>query len=59
VDQIRRVKARRTAGASRRGAARASVGRSDVRRFVPPLLADLVSVSSEALGDSDGDEDHR
>jgi hypothetical protein len=59
VDQIRRVKAGTTGRASRRGAARASVGRSGVRRFVPPLLADLVSVSREALADSDSHEDHR
>jgi hypothetical protein len=59
VDQIRRVKTKTTASASGKRAAKASIGRSGVRRFVPPLLADLVSVSSEALGDSDSVERHR
>jgi hypothetical protein len=57
VDQIRKVKT--GASASGSGTAKASVHRSGVRRFVPPLLADLVSVSSEALGDSDSDKYHR
>ncbi len=59
VDQIRKVRTGAGASASGRRPAKASVHSSGVRRFVPPLLADLVSVSSEALGDSDSDKYHR
>ncbi len=59
VDQIRKVRTGAGASESGRRPAKASVHSSGVRRFVPPLLADLVSVSSEALGDSDSDKYHR
>jgi hypothetical protein len=57
IDEIRRVVlTARTAGA--KGAkAHASVGRQ--RRFVPPMLADLVVVASDSLEDSNTESDSR
>jgi hypothetical protein len=59
VDEIRRVKVSASGSGSRaKGAkARASVGRQ--RRFVPPILADEVVVTSDQLEDSNSDSDSR
>jgi hypothetical protein len=63
IDQIRKVKvgSAGAASASRRGAkADAAVGSPTAsRRFMPPLIADLVSVSSSAAGVSDSNQDRR
>ena len=59
IDEIRKVKVGAGAsGAKVRGAkARASVGPN--RRFVPPLMADLVVVASETTQSSDTDTESR
>jgi hypothetical protein len=59
IDEIRRVKAEAGAAksSSRSAKARASVGTS--RRFVPPLISDLVSVSSDTEATSTNDSDRR
>jgi hypothetical protein len=63
IDEIRRVRlgGKPTEAKKKKGkSARAAVGQpAPVRRFVPPLLADLVSVSSGAGSDSDTDADRR
>jgi hypothetical protein len=63
IDQIRKVKvgSKAASASSKRGeTASASVGTPTAqRRFVPPLIADLVSVSSEAVGNSNSDPDRR
>jgi hypothetical protein len=64
IDQIRKVKVDNSAGSSREQStgktAKAAVGVPSVsRRFVLPLLADLVSVSSGADDDSDSDDSSR
>jgi hypothetical protein len=58
IDQIRRVKVGTSAKSSAKGAkARASVGPN--RRFVPPILADLVVVASDRLENSNNDPESR
>jgi hypothetical protein len=62
VDEIRRVRLDRKASASKRKAkgANAAVGRpTATRRFVPPLLAELVTVSSGAGDKSTNDTERR
>ena len=63
VDEIRKVKVgeKPSAGASKKGAkASAAIGAPDApRRFMPPILADLVSVSTTTAGDSNSNEDRR
>jgi hypothetical protein len=64
IDQIRKVKVDTSAGSSREQSAgktaKAAVGVPSVsRRFVLPLLTDLVSVSSGAGDDSDSDDSSR
>ena len=60
IDEIRKVKVDGTAAASRSKRAGAAVGApTKTRRFVPRLLADLVSVSSEDAGDSNDNQDRR
>ena len=68
VDEIRKVKvgakpsasASKKRAAAKRTTANAAVGAPKTpRRFVPPFLADLVSVSSTTAGDSDSNEDRR
>jgi hypothetical protein len=57
VDEIRRVRVR-AKRSSKKGDAKA--GASDVtRRFMPPVLADLVSVSTAPGNDSNGDRARR
>jgi hypothetical protein len=60
IDEIRKVKVTPGGTAAKKadGAkARASVG--ETRRFVPPLVADLVVVASETTVDSDSDTESR
>ena len=58
IDQIRKVKVGASANSSAKGAkARASVGPN--RRFVPPILADLVVVASDRLENSNNDPESR
>jgi hypothetical protein len=58
IDEIRKVKVGSSAGGSAKGAkARASVGPH--RRFVPPILADLVVVASDRLENSNNDPESR
>lgn len=58
IDEIRRVKVGASANGSAKGAkARASVG--PTRRFVPPILADLVVVASDRLENSNNDPESR
>jgi hypothetical protein len=62
IDEIRKVRVDgSTAGASRkRGGARAAVGKPVAsRRFASPLIADLVSVSSDGDADSNDHQDRR
>jgi hypothetical protein len=66
IDEIRRVKVGAKAGAKAGTArkkdpksARAAARPARVRRFVPPFIADLVSVSSGAEVDSNTDQDRR
>jgi hypothetical protein len=58
IDEIRKVKVGSSASGSAKGAkARASVGPQ--RRFVPPILADLVVVASDRLENSNNDPESR
>jgi hypothetical protein len=58
IDEIRKVKVGASANSSAKGAkARASVGPQ--RRFVPPILADLVVVASDQLENSNNDPESR
>src|SRR5687767_12092158 len=58
IDEIRKVKVGASAKSSAKGAkARASVGPN--RRFVPPILADLVVVASDRLENSNNDPKSR
>ena len=58
IDQIRKVKVGASANSSAKGPkARASVGPN--RRFVPPILADLVVVASDRLENSNNDPESR
>jgi hypothetical protein len=57
IDEIRKVEVGASASKAKGAKARASVGPS--RRFVPPVLADLVVVASDQLEDSTSDTDGR
>jgi hypothetical protein len=58
IDEIRKVKVGASAKSSTKGAkAHASVGPN--RRFVPPILADLVVVASDRLQNSNNDPESR
>ncbi len=59
IDEIRKVKVTPggTAAKAGRSKARASVG--PTRRFVPPLVADLVVVASDSTDNSDSDTESR
>jgi hypothetical protein len=58
IDEIRKVKVGSSANSSAKGAkARASVGPN--RRFVPPILVDLVVVASDRLENSNNDPESR
>jgi hypothetical protein len=60
IDEIRKVKVGAQAAASRKETARAAIGSpGDRRRFVPPVLADLVSMSSGADSNSTDHQDRR
>jgi|SRR5919112_930378 hypothetical protein len=57
VDEIRKVKVDANASSAKGAKARASVGPQ--RRFVPPVLADLVVVASETVENSNNDSNSR
>jgi hypothetical protein len=58
IDEIRKVRVGASANSSAKGAkARASVGPH--RRFVPPILADLVVVASDRIENSNNDPESR
>jgi hypothetical protein len=60
IDEIRKVKVGSTASSSKTKTAKAAVGAPDApRRFVPRMLTDLVSVSSDGRDDSNSDRDRR
>jgi hypothetical protein len=59
IDEIRRVKVGAKASASSSKNKTASSAAAPARRFVPPLLADLVSVSNGGSDDSNSDRDSR
>jgi hypothetical protein len=57
INEIRRVEVTARTADSKSSRARASVGRQ--RRFVPPIIADLVVVASDSLEDSNSESDSR
>jgi hypothetical protein len=57
IDEIRKVKVDANARSAKGAKARASVGPQ--RRFVPPMLADLVVVASDSLENSKNDSESR
>ena len=57
IDEIRKVKVGTSAKSAKGATARASVG--PPRRFVPPLLADLVVVASDSVENSNADSESR
>ena len=57
IDEIRKVKVGTTAASAKGAKARASVG--PFRRFVPPILADVVVVASDRLENSNNDSESR
>jgi hypothetical protein len=62
IDEIRKVKVKRGAQAARArkaAGARARAAAGSSRRFVPPLVADLVVVATERPENSNGNSDHR
>jgi hypothetical protein len=59
IDEIRRVKVGAKASASSSKNEAASAAAAPARRFVPPLLADLVSVSNGGSDNSNSDRDSR
>lgn len=62
VDEIRKVEVKSGATGAKAGkaeGARANASVGSPRRFVPPLLADVVVVASDKLEDSNSDSDRR
>ena len=59
VDEIRRVKVGAKPSASNSKNKTASAAAAPARRFVPPILADLVSVSNGGSDNSNSDRDSR
>jgi hypothetical protein len=62
VDEIRKVEVKPGANGAKAGkaeGARANASVGSPRRFVPPLLADVVVVASDKLEDSNSDSDRR
>ena len=57
IEEIRKVKVTDKATSAKGAKARAAVGRQ--RRFVPPIMADLVVVASDRLENSTNDSDSR
>jgi hypothetical protein len=57
IEEIRKVKVTDNATSAKRAKARASVGPH--RRFVPPVMADLVVVASDRIQDSNNDHESR
>jgi hypothetical protein len=57
IDEIRKVKVDTSAKSAKGAKARASVG--PTRRFVPPILADVVAVASDRLENSNDDSESR
>jgi hypothetical protein len=59
IDEIRKVKVGASASSSKTKSARARASVGPVRRFVPPILADLVVVASDRLENSNNDPESR
>lgn len=62
IDEIRKVKVSPAGQGAKAGSAKGAKARASVgpyRRFVPPLLADLVVVASDRLEDSSSDTERR
>jgi hypothetical protein len=59
IDEIRKVKVGASASSSKSKSARARASVGPVRRFVPPILADLVVVASDRLENSNNDPESR
>jgi hypothetical protein len=57
IDEIRKVKVDTSAKSAKGAKSRASVGPN--RRFVPPILADVVAVASDRLENSNDDSESR
>jgi hypothetical protein len=59
IDEIRKVKVGTTASGAKAGSAKAHASVGPYRRFVPPILADLVVVASDHLENSNNDPESR
>jgi hypothetical protein len=59
IDEIRKVKVGSTASGAKAGSAKARASVGPTRRFVPPILADLVVVASDRLENSNNDPESR
>jgi hypothetical protein len=59
IDEIRKVKVSPGAKATKAGAAKARAAVGPNRRFIPPLVADLVIVASETTQSSDTETESR
>jgi hypothetical protein len=62
IDEIRKVKVGTTGSSAKAGSAKGATARASVgpaRRFVPPILGDVVVVASDELADSNGEKTNR
>jgi hypothetical protein len=59
IDEIRKVKVGATASGAKAGSAKAHASVGPYRRFVPPILVDLVVVASDHLENSSNDPESR
>jgi hypothetical protein len=59
VDEIRKVKVSPSGKSAKAGGAKAHASVGPQRRFVPPLVADLVVVATDQLEDSNSDAESR
>jgi hypothetical protein len=62
IDEIRKVKVSPSGASAKAGAAKGAKAHASVgpqRRFVPPILADIVVVASDELADSNGETNNR
>jgi hypothetical protein len=59
IDEIRKVRVGAIASGAKAGSAKARASVGPTRRFVPPILADLVVVASDRLENSNNDPESR